>query len=398
MDLDFGHGFLPRIGSDNYKAVDRCLGPAQLFSDPIDLPWAVVDAAWAEPQPEVLDALRAHGTQLIADTSAWRLRFESAFEVKRLAQATWAPIRPVDVTSRDEVATLVRASLRAQAAIGAAVYLVPGFIPVDGNEDLAATYETIIATVTEFTDVDAKPYFLYLGGHTKGLELVHRLIDDLPSFLSGVYVQLSPLETTKDTPTKLERVTEIYQHVSAGGFKVIAGYAGAVTPALRALGIDAADAGLATAEAFDQSGSRRSTQSQTTDDDRQGGGPQSRMYFPTIDRSLDGKQARRLLDVPAAAAQLLGCRLPCHRFTGGDPLARAREHSLWARVDTSREISRLPATMRLQALYERTCTQRSRLTTINGALVAASQAPLDTKPLDNRLVWISRTLQASAAA
>lgn len=237
--------------------------------------------------------------------------------MKRLAQATWAPAKPVDVTSRDEVATLVRASLRAQAAVGAAVYLVPGFIPVDGFEDLAATYETIIATVTEFTDVDAKPYFLYLGGHTRGLELVHRLIDDLPSFLSGVYVQLSPLETTKDTPTKLERVTEIYQHVAGGGFKVIAGYAGAVTPALRALGIDAADAGLATAEAFDQSGSRRSTHSQTTDDDRQGGGPQSRMYFPTIDRSLDGEQARRLLDVPAVAAQLLGCRLPCHRFTGG---------------------------------------------------------------------------------
>jgi hypothetical protein len=100
-----------------------------------------------------------------------------------------------------------------------------------------------------------------------------------------------PLETTKDTPTKLERVTEIYQHVSAGGFKVIAGHAGAVNPALRALGIDAADAGLATAEAFDQSGSRRSAQSRTTDEnDRQGGGPQSRMYFPTIDRSLDGKE------------------------------------------------------------------------------------------------------------
>jgi hypothetical protein len=27
MDLDFGHGFIPRIGSQNYEAVDRCLGP-----------------------------------------------------------------------------------------------------------------------------------------------------------------------------------------------------------------------------------------------------------------------------------------------------------------------------------------------------------------------------------
>jgi hypothetical protein len=75
---------------------------------------------------------------------------------------------------------------------------------------------------------------------------------------------------------------------------------------------------------------------------------------PPTDGLGEPKEARRPLDVPAAAAQLLGCRLPCHRFTGGDPLDRAREHSLWARVDTSREISGLPATMRLQALYERT--------------------------------------------
>jgi len=31
MDLDFGHGFIPRIGSQNYKAVHRCLGPDSLF-------------------------------------------------------------------------------------------------------------------------------------------------------------------------------------------------------------------------------------------------------------------------------------------------------------------------------------------------------------------------------
>ncbi len=51
-------------------------------------------------------------------------------------------------------------------------YLVPGFILVDGGEDLASTYETIITTVTEFTDVEAKPFSSSLGGHTRGLELV----------------------------------------------------------------------------------------------------------------------------------------------------------------------------------------------------------------------------------
>jgi len=48
MDLDFGHGFIPRVTSQNYKAVDRCLGPDTLLDAPLDLPWAIVDAPWAE--------------------------------------------------------------------------------------------------------------------------------------------------------------------------------------------------------------------------------------------------------------------------------------------------------------------------------------------------------------
>jgi len=32
VDLDSGPGFIPRIGEENYKAVDRCVGPAALFS------------------------------------------------------------------------------------------------------------------------------------------------------------------------------------------------------------------------------------------------------------------------------------------------------------------------------------------------------------------------------
>jgi hypothetical protein len=35
MDLNFGHGFIPRIGSQNYKAGDRCLGPDSLFDAPL---------------------------------------------------------------------------------------------------------------------------------------------------------------------------------------------------------------------------------------------------------------------------------------------------------------------------------------------------------------------------
>lgn len=63
MELEFGHGFMPRVGEDNYKAVDRCIGPADLFTeDPLTLPWAIIDGAWAEGRPELLDTLKANDT------------------------------------------------------------------------------------------------------------------------------------------------------------------------------------------------------------------------------------------------------------------------------------------------------------------------------------------------
>ena len=76
MDLELGHGFIPRIGEENYKAVDRCVGPADLFNpDPLDLPWAIIDGAWAEGRPELLNTLRNHGTKLLVDTHGWRYRY-----------------------------------------------------------------------------------------------------------------------------------------------------------------------------------------------------------------------------------------------------------------------------------------------------------------------------------
>jgi hypothetical protein len=69
LDLELGHGFIPRTGEENYKAVDRCVGPADLFNpNPLDLPWAIIDGAWAEGRPESLNTLRNHGTKLLVDT------------------------------------------------------------------------------------------------------------------------------------------------------------------------------------------------------------------------------------------------------------------------------------------------------------------------------------------
>lgn len=395
MDLKFGHGFLPRIGQENYKAVDRCLGPADLFNpDPLTLPWAVVDGAWAEDSPDLLGALRRHGTKIIVDTAGWRFRYKATMSIAKLRDATWSPGDALSIADEAGARRLVEASLRAQAAVGADAYLVPGWMPETPTEDLCGPYEWILDKAASFNDVPAKPLILWVGGHTQGADALVALLDSIPHFVSGVYLQLSPIEPAKESPAKLESITAFYRQATSRGFAVIGGHAGALTPALRALGIDAADAGLATTETFDRSRAKRPPTRSNGDDG--GGGSGARMYFGEIGRSLSKKDVTRLLAVPAAAAELRSCRLPCHRHRAGDLIDQAREHSLWARVTEAELVNSLPSTMRATSVYERLRTQRSVLTTINGALASAGQVPLDVKPLDNQMALARTRIELTA--
>ncbi|KAA0234608.1 MAG: hypothetical protein JJLCMIEE_03081 [Acidimicrobiales bacterium] len=398
MDLEFGHGFIPRIGEENYKAVDRCIGPADLFSeDPLECPWVIVDGAWAEGRPELLDTLKANGTKLVIDTFGWRYRYDATAEVKKLVGSSWAPAGALSIADGQQVRELVESSLNAQAILGAAAYLLPGWMPEDDAEDLRSAYEVIFEVAADLRDVPARPFVAFIGGHTRGVDQVLALLDEVPHFVSAVYVQLSPINPAADSPSKLESLADVYQHASGLGFKVIAGHAGAITPAMRALGIDAADAGLATNETFDRARVRRS-QGRANHDSSQGGGRRSRMYFSQLGRSLSADDVERLLSVPAGAAELRGCRMPCHRFRSDHIIERAREHSLWARVQDAQLVSSLPPSMRLTSLYERLRTQRSTISTINSALTHANLEPLDMKSIDNHLAWIARALSSRSAA
>lgn len=397
MDVDFRHGFIPRIGEENYKAVDRCVGPTDLFSSSLDLPWAIVDGAWAERKPELLGTLREHGTKLLIDTHGWRFRYDTALDVEKLRAASWAPTSPISPMDKTTGAALVQASLRAQAELEAGAYFLPGWLPTTPGEDLRPAYEQIVTTASQFADVPPRPFVLFVGGHTKGLDQLVTLLEDLPHFISGIYLQMTPVGPMKDGPSKLETLTSIYRHAASLGFKVIAGHAGAVTPVLRALGVDAADAGLAIGEGFDQSSTKRRAKPEA-EGTQQRGGRRSRMYFGQIGRSLEAVDVERLLAVPGAAAELRSCRLPCHRFSGHHLLDQAREHSLWARVEEAQLVSALPSSMQATSVYERLKGQRSVLATINGALEAVGEQPLDVKPVDNHLTWISRALAARSAA
>jgi hypothetical protein len=99
---------------------------------------------------------------------------------------------------------LVEASIRAQSELEADAYLVPGWLPGTPDEDLRLAYEHIVATAGGFNDVPAKPLVLFVGAHTQGLDSAVRLLDEVPHFISGVYVQATPVHPMKDGPSKLE--------------------------------------------------------------------------------------------------------------------------------------------------------------------------------------------------
>ena len=173
---------------------------------------------------------------------------------------------------------------------------------------------------------------------------------------------------------------------------------GAIAPALRAAGIDAADAGLASSEAFTPSAARRPKPA-IDPDDRQSGGPSSRAYLEAIGRSFAAKRINQLRSVPAVRDLIGGCRLACHRFIGGDDyLARAKEHSLRARIAEAQAVAGLPTSMRVAEMIQRLTRQRSTITAANAALKAAGVDPIDTRPTDNHLNWIARLTESRSAA
>src|SRR5680860_715197 len=96
--LSFGHGFVPRIGRENYKALERALAPPSLFGDePSDVPWVIVDGAWATPDTPLLSHLRALGVHILVDTQGWRFGDERTQGVRKYARLEHRPAAPLSI-------------------------------------------------------------------------------------------------------------------------------------------------------------------------------------------------------------------------------------------------------------------------------------------------------------
>lgn len=391
--LDLGHGFLPRIDQSNYRALGRALGPRSLFDPaPLHLPWVLLDGAWVGDNRDLLDQLRAAGTRYLVDTAAWRFQHASAQQVAKLTALDHAPTATWSELTLDDYRRFVAEDLRLQASLGASAYFVPGLIPANKDVDLIEYDQAAASVVEQVCFEQPLPAIATIGLHTQATDIARSRLERLSGVYSAVYMQATPIDPYRDSASKLSNLVDLLMDTQASGLDVIAGRMGALTVPLRAVGIAAADAGLATGESFRLSAKLRSPARSHDDGPRKMTSQASRRYLRMIKRSVAPKVLDAIEAAPAANA-LLRCDSCCRFLVPDDRIRRGREHSLIARVTEAHEISSLPPSMRIERAERDWSAARRQLTAVNRALADSELPTIDTDYLDNQLT----VLRAAAA-
>jgi hypothetical protein len=214
-------------------------------------------------------------------------------------------------------------------------------VPRGQHDHVKDIIEHAIALAEPGESRPARPYFAFVGGHIRNLDAVHDLIEGLPLWLHGVYIQLTPVDPMQDSAGKIVDVLDVIAHAKHRGFVVIAGRLAGLGILLRALGVDATDAGLGDGERFALADKvrmqRRASPGQSSV--RMPGG---RIYVDRLGRSVSKAEWDAMMKVPALRGLVL-CELPCCGF--GQSIeatpARGREHSLHARVNEAKRTPEL---------------------------------------------------------
>jgi hypothetical protein len=393
--MDFGHGFVPRIDKRNWSGIDRALGPAGRLplDDPLELPWVILDLAWALGKPSIVDALHAHGVRVIGDASAWRYREQATFTIETMATAPYAPTAPIR-SDGTAIRSFVEHVLRAQAEIGVDAYLLPGFVPRSRTDDTRAMTLEAIDVAVAMTDLEPRPWIAYIGVHSEQLEAGVGLLGEVSRSVAAVYAQITPFKPQADTASKLLRCADLYEHAAAD-FTVIAGRAAGAGNFFRALGAHAADAGLAEGETFEFASKMRPRK---PSDSLKGKGTGRRVYIEQLGLSVPGR-LHQVLATTAGLQHYLRCNLPCCRFNPLDSTrTRAVEHTVRTRVAEAAKHHGTPATMRPERLMSEYASRSSTLKTCNSILQSIGEKPLPTKHVDHQSAAVARRMARIPAA
>lgn len=323
MQLDFGHGFVPRIDKRTgrvwtarsaHPAVCRstirstCPGRSSTLPSPSHKPTVVTD-------------LHAHGVKVIADPSAWRYRETSTFAIAAMTNVPYAPAEPLGAIG-NSIADFVEAELRHQEASQVDAYLIPGFVPRHKLDDITDVTLTAVDAALRMRDLRPKPFVAYVGAHSEQADIAVRLLGEISRSVEGIYLQITPFAPQSDSPSKIIRCADLYAHAS-NDFTVIAGRAGGAGNLFRVIGGHATDAGLGEGETFNFGST---TRDRKPSESMKGKGTGRRLYVLPISMSVPGKTHAMLSTTPGLQ-HLVRCSLPCCRFNPLDTSrARAVEH------------------------------------------------------------------------
>lgn len=396
--MDLGHGFIPRIDARNFKAVERCLtrdGPG-LFHEGLDLPWAVLEGPWGlERGASTLELCRDRSVAVLVDTQAWRYHDARTFAVDKFASTPYAPAGPLDLSDPDMLRAFAEADLEAQASLDAAAFLLPGAVPKGPRDDVREITLALIDAARPTALAEPRPCIAFVGAHTSSIESAHKLIEELPLWLEGVYIQLTPVNPLRDSTSKIIDALVLMRHAAQRGFTVIGGRMAGLGTIARALGVQGVDAGLGEGESFAYSSKVKNHEPRpdSTSAPKVLGG---RVYVPQLGRSVSAAEWSRMMEVPALRGQLL-CLLPCCAF--GHPVestpTRGREHSLHARVDEARQVPSATGSTAIGQVVRMLEQRQSVARSVASALDAADLPPLSTEFIENHLAvarWFAEAI------
>lgn len=396
--MEFGHGFIARVDERNHKGVDRGLGPpgqSTLLGDPPELPWVIADGAWALTQPPLVEHLREAGTKMVFDTHAWRFREAATFAMPKFRDMPSAPGGPLDLGDRRALGRFVARDLELQARLGGDAYLVPGFVPRDGADQVLDATLQAIEFALDQSALPGKPMVAFVGIHASNLDAAPRFLERLHHGLEAVYVQFSPVDPVRDGTSKIVKLTEVLRIFEAEEFTVIAGRLAGAGHVVKAAGVSAADAGLGEGETFRLGDKVRLPLPRQQRAGKGGRGP--RLYVAQIGRSVDAQLWNKLLEIDDLRGRLR-CAEACCRFKGIDStVERATEHSLRWRVKEAQRLTSLEVPLRPALAGDLLEQQRALLSSCNAALREMGGAQIRSEHVEHQIAALGRLWPPKAA-
>lgn len=323
--MELGHGFPPRIDARSFRAAERCLtrDVPGLFSEGL-LPWAILEGPWAlQRGGATIELCRDRGVSFLIDTQAWRYRDARTFLVDKFLATPYAPPAPLTVVDRSTLSAFVEAGLKTQESLGASAYLLPGVVPRDRHDAVRADALALLELAQEKLP-EARPCVALVGAHTSSMEAAYRLVDDLPHWIDGVYVQLTPAKPIHDSSAKIIDGLMLVRHIAQQGFTVIAERLAGIAPLPRAAGIPAADAGLGEGESFSY-GEKVKNHEPHSKGQRQPRLLGGRVYVPQLGRSVSAAPAPCRVSRHRRQAAA-GVRASDAARVGGDPVRETARH------------------------------------------------------------------------